>query len=324
MTNNAISQKPLCVMVDRHTHLEGSLDQSWIQQRALEDGFIIPKELKSLWNHKALPFSDFITAFNFSCRLLNSVDAVYEAVRAAVHRLPPSLNNVPRGIDMWVSPYFLVKEEQLLTLDELWQGLDKGIAEAQKDGVYIAVVIDAVNHFGIEQGHKLLDLVLKDKPSWVVGFSTGGLERIPFKEWYPVFYRARNAGLHTAAHAGEHGMADNVRQAIIDAEVERIVHGIQAAAYPNIMELLAERKIPVDICVTSNLSLVPNIRNHPLPTLLRAGVRCALGTDDPGVIPCNMLKEWDLAKGMGLTNEELILINNNSNADAWCFEKKMC
>ncbi len=103
----------------------------------------------------------------------------------------------------------------------------------------MAVIIDAVNHFGIEHGHEVLDLVLPGRPSWVVGFSTGGLERVPFRQWAPVFDRARKAGLRLAAHAGENGPGTNVRDAILDAGVERIVHGVRAAAVPDIVALLA-------------------------------------------------------------------------------------
>jgi len=308
-----------CAMVDRHTHLEGSLEPTWVKQQAKKKGLVIPQELESLWNHEILSFEGFITAFSFGCKLLSDTDAILEAVRASVRRLPPRVLGIPRGIDMWVSPHFLVKQDKLIKLDALWNGIDKGISEARCDDVHIAVIIDAVNHLGIDQGHEVLDLVINDKPSWVVGFSTGGLERVSFKEWAPVFERARRANLLIAAHAGENGPANNVSQAITDAGVERIVHGVRAATHPNIIELLVERRIPVDICITSNYALIPNISNHPLPKMLRAGIRCALGTDDPGVIPCSLQKEWLLAKNLGLKSEELKRVNYYANADAWCF-----
>jgi adenosine deaminase len=308
-------------MVDRHTHLEGSLEPSWIKEQAKRKGLAVPPELEALWQNSPLPFDSFITAFSFGCELLCNANAVREAVRAAVRRLPPKLPGIPRGIDMWVSPHFLVKQARLITLDALWNGINEGILEAKRSGVHIAIIIDAVNHLGIDQGHEVLDLILNDKPSWVVGFSTGGLESIAFKEWAPVFERARHAGLLLAAHAGENGPAMNVQQAVIHAGVERIVHGVRAAEHPKILELLVERNIPVDICITSNCALVPKLGNHPLPKLLRAGVRCALGTDDPGVIPCTLGKEWLHAKALGLESEELKRVNYYSNADAWCFKK---
>jgi adenosine deaminase len=306
-----------CARIDRHAHLEGSLDPAWVRGRAQEEGLTPPPALEALWRHEAVPFEGFIRAFFFGCGFLRGAEAVREAVRAAVRRLPEPAG-LPRGIDLWVSPHFLVRQGQFLTLDALWRGLDEGIAEARAQGVQIAVIIDAVNHFGIDHGHEVLDLVLEGKPGWVIGFSTGGLEGVPFRQWAPVFDRARKAGLRLAAHAGENGPAANVREAILDAGVERIVHGVRAASHPDIVELLVERNLPVDICITSNRALVPDLGAHPLPALLRAGVRCALGTDDPGVIPCTLPGEWAEAEGLGLTPAELERLAGLAVADAWC------
>ena len=309
--------RPTCARVDRHTHLEGSLDPAWVRRMALAAGQVPPPTLEALWRHEPVPFEGFIEAFLYGCGLLRSAEAVREAVRAAVRRLPPA-SGLPRGIDLWVAPHFLVKKGQFLTLDQLWRGMDDGIQEARLQGVQVAVVVDAVNHFGIEHGHEVLDLILADRPAWLAGFSTGGLERVPFRDWAPVFERARAAGLRLAAHAGENGPAANVREAILEAGVTRIVHGVRAAAHPELVELLADRRIPVDICITSNRALVPNLGCHPLPALLRAGVRCALGTDDPGVIPCTLPSEWDEAQGLGLTPGELQALQGHALADAWC------
>jgi len=306
-----------CAGVDRHTHLEGGLDPAWVRQRAAEQGLALPPGLEALWRREAVPFEAFITAFFFVCGFLRSAEAVRSAVLAAVDRLPAAAGQT-RGIDLWLSPHFLVKQGQFLSLDALWRGMEQGILEARRQGVRIAVIIDAVNHLGAEHGQEVLDLVLAELPPWVVGFSTGGLERVPFKAWAPVFERARKAGLRLAAHAGENGPAAGVREAILEAGVERIVHGVRAARHPDIVELLADRKIPVDICITSNRALVPDLGEHPLPALLRAGVRCALGTDDPGLIPCALPGEWETAGNLGLTLGELDALRAHSVADAWC------
>jgi len=111
-----------------------------------------------------------------------------------------------------------------------------------------------------------------------------------------------------------------VREAILEALVERIVHGIRAAQSPELVQLLAERRIPVDICPTSNRALVADPGDHPLPGLLRAGVRCALGTDDPGVIPTTLPGEWQVAQDMGLSGSQLDLLRRFAVEDAWCLQ----
>lgn len=307
----------LAPRVDRHTHLEGSLDPAWVRAKAAEVGKSIPDSLQALWRREGVSFESFIQAFFFACGFLRGTDAVREAIRASVARLAPAGEGT-RGLDLWVSPHLLVRMSAFLSLDELWRGIDDGIHEAEAQGVKIAVIIDAVNHLGVDHGHEVLDLLLPERPDWVVGFSTGGLERVPFRELAPVFDRARKAGLHLAAHAGENGPGSNVRDAILDAGVERIVHGVRAAQDPAIVELLASRHIPLDICITSNRALVQDLGPHPLPGLLRAGVRCALGTDDPGVIPCDLPWEWAQAQGLGLSESELESLRANAVEDAWC------
>ena len=303
--------------VDRHAHLEGSLSPHWVRSQAAQAGKAVPESLNALWRRECLPFESFIEAFFFSCGFLRSADVAREAIRAAVARLAPAGEGT-RGVDLWVSPHLLVKMSALLSLEELWRGMDEGIREAESQDVKIAVILDAVNHLGPGHGHEVLDLVLPSRPEWVVGFSTGGLERVTFRDWAPVFERARKAGLHLAAHAGENGPGGNVREAILDAGVERIVHGVRAAGDADILELLAARGIPVDVCITSNRVLVPDLGPHPLPQMLRAGVRCALGSDDPGVIPCDMAWEWDQARDLGLTEGELLKLRSNAVEDAWC------
>lgn len=303
--------------VDRHTHLEGSLDPAWVQSEAARQGLTPPAGLEALWRGDVVPFEAFIPAFFFSCGFLRSADAARGILRAAARRLPPS-GEGPRGIDLWVSPHYLCRQEKLIPLDQLWRGMDEGIAELRAQGIAVAVVIDAVNHFGIAHGHEVLDLILSDLPPWVVGFSTGGLEGLPFREWAVVFERARRAGLRLAAHAGENGPGTNVRDAILEAGVSRIVHGVRAAAHPEILELLAERRIPVDVCITSNRCLIPYLGPHPLRAMLQAGVRCALGTDDPGVMPCDLPGEWARAEDLGLTPGELEALRRHAVEDAWC------
>ena len=309
-----------CPSVDRHTHLEGSLDPAWVRLRAREEGLTPPPALVALWRKDPVPFGDFIQAFFFGCGLLRNAQAAQEAVRSAVGRLPPARPGEPRGIDLWVSPHFLVEQGKFITLEALWRGLDDGIREARAQGVAIAVIIDAVNQFGAPHGHQVLDLILEDRPAWVVGFSTGGLEAVPFREWAPVFQRARKAGLRLAAHAGENGPGANVREAILEAGVERIVHGVRAAGHPDILELMVERKIALDICIASNRALVPGLEPHPLPALLEAGIRCALGTDDPGLIPCTLPGEFAQATALGLTPKQLEKLATNAREDAWCLQ----
>ncbi|HJW08124.1 MAG TPA: hypothetical protein VJ483_00725 [Holophagaceae bacterium] len=303
------------MLIDRHTHLEGALDPDWVRRECARRGLVLPESLERLWRGEGVPFEGFIEAFLFGSRLLDSEGAILEAVRAATRRTAGAGG---RGFDLWLSPGFLVSHLRQISLDALWRGIEAGFAEARVQGVAACVVLDAVNHLGPAQGMALLDLVGADLPPFVAGFSTGGLERVPFRAWAPVFGRARKLGLRLAAHAGENGPGTNVREAVLEGGVDRIVHGLRADDAT--FEFLAERRIPVDVCPASNRALAADIDPHPLPRMLRLGVRCALGTDDPGLIPCDLATERRAAQAMGLSPAELQQLQIFSAEDAWCLQ----
>jgi aminodeoxyfutalosine deaminase len=302
-------------LIDRHTHLEGSLDPGWVRLEAQRRGLPLPARLETLWSGVAVPFEGFIEAFLFGARLLDRRETVREAVLAVARRTQAAGG---AGFDLWASPHFLVAHQKQISLDAFWRGLEEGLAEASAMGLRSCVVVDAVNHFGPGHGQAVLDLVLPGLPAFVKGFSTGGAEASPFREWAPVFDRARAAGLRIAAHAGESGPGSNVREAILEGGVSRIVHGIRAD--DAILALLADRGIPVDVCPSSNGALAADVTPHPLPAMLQAGVRCALGTDDPGVIPCDLATELAAAKAMGLDDSAMATLRRNGAEDAWCLQ----
>ena len=300
-------------LVDRHTHLEGALDPAWVRGEAERRGLVLPAALEALWTGSALPFQGFIEAFLFGASLLDSRERVRQAALAVARR---SLAAGATGVDLWVSPHFLVVHRGQISLENLWRGLEDGLAEARSLGLRSSVVVDAVNHFGPKHGQAVLDLVLPERPAFVKGFSTGGLEGTPFREWAPVFARARAAGLRLAAHAGENGPGSNVREAILEAGVERIIHALRADDAT--LALLADRRIPVDVCPRSNAGLAADVQPHPLPRMLKAGVRCALGTDDPGVLPCDLATERETARTMGLDEAGMTRLARHGAEDAWC------
>lgn len=302
-------------LVDRHTHLEGALDPHWVRQEAERRGLGLPASLETLWSGAAVPFVGFIEAFLFGSTLLDSREAVREAVLAVAHRTQEAGG---AGFDLWASPHFLVVHRRQIALDAFWLGLEEGLAIARTWNLEGCVVVDAVNHFGPEHGHAVLDLILPSLPGFVKGFSTGGLEGCPFRDWAQVFNRARKAGLRIAAHAGENGPGSNVSEAVLEGGVARIVHGLRADEAT--FDLLAERGIPVDVCPSSNRALASDVAPHPLPRMLEAGVRCALGTDDPGVIPCDLETEARAARLMGLDESALATLRRNGAEDAWCLQ----
>ena len=90
-----------------------------------------------------------------------------------------------------------------------------------------------------------------------------------------IFADAAAEGLRRVAHAGEHAGPASVRSALAVVGAERIGHGVRAIEDPALVEELAARQVPLEICPTSNvcLGIAPTIADHPFDRLRRAGVR---------------------------------------------------
>jgi adenosine deaminase len=113
--------------------------------------------------------------------------------------------------------------------------------------------------------------------------------------------------------------------------VERIGHGIAAVRDPSLMDLLAERRIPLEICPQSNIRTgvlakqlglaAAQIEQHPLPQLFRHGIPVVLSTDDPAMFHTNLRSEYENARRMGLQEAELKSMAKMSFEHAFIDEK---
>src|SRR5258708_12687720 len=122
-------------------------------------------------------------------------------------------------------------------------------------------------------------------------------------------------GLRRLMHAGEVGGPEKIREAIELLGAERIGHGIAAINDPELMDLLAERKIPLEICPESNMktgALARQLRredvkleDHPLPKFLRHGIPVVLSTDDPAMFHTTLRQEYANATRMRLQTHQL-------------------
>ena len=82
------------------------------------------------------------------------------------------------------------------------------------------------------------------------------------------------------------------------------------------MDFIAARKIPLDVCPTSNLrtgALARQIgrptagyEQHPLPSFLRRGLPVTISSDDPAMFETTVSAEYSHMQRMGLTPGELV------------------
>jgi adenosine deaminase len=114
----------------------------------------------------------------------------------------------------------------------------------------------------------------------------------------PAFDVARDAGLKSVPHAGEHRGPDSVKGALDALGADRIEHGVRSIEDADLVKRLAEDRVCLDVCPTSNvaLSVVPDLKGHPLPQFLAAGVPCSINADDPLLFGVGLLDEYVLCR----------------------------
>jgi adenosine deaminase len=104
----------------------------------------------------------------------------------------------------------------------------------------------------------------------------------PVEAFKPLYRMAKAAGLRLKAHVGEWGDASSVQRAVEVLELDEVQHGIAAAESKAVMRFLADHRIRLNVCPTSNVMLgrVDSLAAHPIRRLYDAGVRVTVNTDD--------------------------------------------
>ena len=192
----------------------------------------------------------------------------------------------------------------------------------EKRGLRLNWIFDAVRQFGAEAAMRVVQAARRCESRRIVAFGIGGDElSLPAAEFRGVYERAAEYGFHRLIHAGEIGGPEKIREAIEILGVERIGHGIAAIHDAALMEMLAERGIPLEICPGSNLRTGAlgvqlgkssvTIEEHPLAEIVRRGVAVTISTDDPAMFHTSLEEEYRNAWRIGLREEEIVGVVEN-------------
>jgi aminodeoxyfutalosine deaminase len=310
-----------------HLHLEGSVRPATLQEMARQKGRLIEEtedwiEERRRQGFRYPQFSDFLKAFKLLSLLLETPEDYALATTRLVEDL--AAENV-RYAELTLSAGVILWKKQ--PLEAIFEAVAEAASEASgRSGVRIAWIFDAVRQFGPDQARRVVNIAARFRHQGVVAFGIGGDEvRGPAETLVDVYREARDLGLHVTAHAGEAAGPLSVRDAVELLGAERIGHGTSAARDAATLQLLAERGIPVEVCLTSNLAtgVIGTIEEHPLPQFLEAGVRVTLNSDDPAMFATNLEEEMKIAaRRFGLSREDLVLLTANAIRGAFLAEEE--
>ena len=305
-----------------HVHLEGAVEPATLLELRRRHGDNATlAETEALYRYT--DFSSFLMAFkDVSAHLRGPED--YELVTYRLMQRLKEENVLHAEVYVAVGVCLYRKQD----FDAIFDGLERGRTRGARDfGVSLLWIFDATRHFGVEEAQKVFELAVRYKNRHVVGIGIGGDEvKAPPELFRGVYAYAEDHGLRLTAHAGETASPESIWGAL-NLHAERIGHGLSAAQDPDLVEEIAYRQIPMEICVTSNLrtGVCKSAAEHPVKTYFDQGVMVTLNTDDPALFGTTLAREYQFAQDtFGFTEEHLReLARNSFEASFLPAEKKL-
>lgn len=298
-----------------HAHLEGCFERAVLARWEREAGVPLPRPMERLFQFEGL--ADFLHFLDWACGLASTRDRLAELSHGYARRLAASGAGYA---DVIVNPtHWKAWHGQL---GDLIDAFDAGFAAAEQEGLPpVGLCISLLRTQSGDEAAELVDALVALKHPRVVGLSVDGNEATAGRtgpRFADAFRRAGAAGLGLTVHAGESSGPEGVWDAIDLLGADRIDHGVRAIEDDRLVGVLAERKIPLGICPTSNLVLgvYPTIESHPVECLRRAGVRISLNTDDPSLLGSSLEGEYALCSEVFGWSDEVLRAVAGTSIDA--------
>lgn len=305
-----------------HLHLEGAVEPATLLELRQRHGDRATlAETESLYRYS--DFQSFLMAFKEVSSHLRGPDD-YELITYRLMQRMKEETILHAEVYVAVGVCLYRKQD----FAAIFEGLDRGRARGARDfGISLLWIFDAVRQLGAEAAQKVFELAVRYQDRHVVGIGVGGDElKGPPEIFRDAYAWSADNGMRLTAHAGETGPPESVWGAL-NLRAERIGHGLTAFHDPDLVEELAQRQVPVEICLTSNFrtGLCPNLNDHPAKSYFDHGVMITLNTDDPAMFGTTLPREYQLAQQtFGFTDEHLReLARNSFEASFLPAEKKL-
>lgn len=296
-----------------HVHHVGSASPRIVSELAARHPGVVPSDPDAL--REFYTFRDFA---HFIDVYLAVVDLIKEPedIRLLTYEVAREMAEQHiRYAELTLTPYTSVLAG--VPIEAYVEAVEDARVAAERDhGIRLRWVYDIPGESGLPAAEATASYALDHAPDSLIGFGLGGpeigVERPQFK---PFFDRARAAGLHSVPHAGETTGPQTVWDALEHLGAERIGHGTSSAQDPALLEHLAERQIPVEVCPTSNIATraVDVLENHPVTAMRDAGVLVTIGSDDPPMFGTTLNREYEIAADLlGLDEAGIVELAKNA------------
>ena len=291
---------PQLPLIDLHRHLDGAIRLETVLEVADERGISLPAyDLEGLRPHvvvegKAAGLMDFIGRFRWLTAILHDLDTCR---RVAYENVVDARGEGLDYIELRFSPWFMAETHGLDPAGVV-EAVADGVVAAERDTGVRAQIIGIMSRtYDTETCHRELDALLAHRDHLVAIDLAGDEAKFPASRFVEHFRRARDAGLQVTVHAGEVDGPESVWSAIRELGATRIGHGIHSLEDPSLVAFLVERRIGLEIAITSNIQvgIIEDYPDHPVGKILEAGIVANLNTDDPAISGIDLRHEFEVA-----------------------------
>jgi len=312
-----------------HCHLDGSVRPETMLDLAREARVQMPKhtpeELREFMRvDDALSLEDYLRRFDVTVSVMQSEEALE---RIAYELLEDAAEDGVRYIEVRNAP--LLNVVKGLTLVQAVEAPLRGLRRAEKDfGVTGRFIVCALRHFSPDQSLEMAQLAVEFKSDGVVAFDLAGGEKgNPAARHVSAFNYARQHNLAVTVHAGEGDGVESVREAVHILGANRIGHGTRLIEDPDLTQYVNDRRIALEICLTSNVQtrVADTYEAHPLREYFDRGLNVTLNTDNRLMSGTTLTDEYvHAAEHLGFTVDELAGIALNGFESAFLpWEERM-
>jgi aminodeoxyfutalosine deaminase len=293
--------------VELHVHLEGSMRPGVLLELARRNGVELPagdEEGLRKW-FRFRDFEHFVQVYLTCSRALRTPED-FQLLALDFLEMQSAQSVLYTEAHFTISTHLANGGNGQEILAALEEAMEEG---ERRYGSKLRLIPDIVRNVGVEAADRTLEWALAARKRGVVALGLSGSEaRFANNPYREHFEAAAREGLHRVAHAGEHAGPEAIRSALEVCDPERIGHGVRAVEDPSLVAELRDRRIPLEICPSSNvcLGVFPDLASHSFDRLHRAGVPVSVNSDDPAFFDTDLSREYlRLHEAFGYTAAEL-------------------
>lgn len=301
-----------------HLHIEGSLEPEMLFALAQRNGVDIPfasiEDIRKAYNFSNL--QDFLDIYYQGMAVLLKAQDFYDLTWAYLER---AHEDHVRHVEIFFDPQG--HTERGVAFADVVTGISDALADGEKQwGITSRLIMCFLRHLDEAAAEATLDEAIPylDRIAGV-GLDSSEVGHPPSK-FTNVFARARSLGLKLVAHAGEEGPPEYVHEALDVLKVDRIDHGNRAMEDAGLVARLAGEGMTLTVCPLSNLKLcvIDEIGRSPVRTMLEAGIRATINSDDPAYFGGYVNDNYRaVARALDLSREQLRTLAANSFAGSF-------